>query len=118
MGIAPSPRLSMTQSQAATRQSTGSAAPSGAFNFHAMRMHALRSFFEDTCDSVANAFDLMARAALHPMGGTPGERINHRFSQEAFQENLEGMGYGIGASREWWHALFTSIDRDRDGAIS
>jgi len=93
------------------------AALSGTSNV--MRLHAIRSFFEETCGTVANAFDLMASAALNSRGGgTAEDRLNYLFDEEEFATVLTGMGYGIDATPEWWKALFTNIDADKDGTIS
>lgn len=87
-----------------------------------MRLHALRSFFEETCGTVASAFDLMASTALRAKGnsggGTAEERLAYLFSEEEFRNILTGMGYGIDATANWWKALFRNVDSDKDGAIS
>eukprot|EP00929_Paragymnodinium_shiwhaense_P096929 TRINITY_DN5867_c0_g1_i1.p1 TRINITY_DN5867_c0_g1~~TRINITY_DN5867_c0_g1_i1.p1 ORF type:complete len:367 (+),score=128.71 TRINITY_DN5867_c0_g1_i1:78-1178(+) len=86
-----------------------------------MRLHALRSFFEETCGTVANAFDLMASTALRARGGTGGtaeERLSYLFHEDEFRNILAGMGYGVDATPAWWRALFQNIDADKDGRIS
>jgi len=89
-----------------------------------MRRHALRSFLEETCGSVAKAFEQMAALAvkksLGSQGGTglPDQRMKYKFSPMEFQKTLSQMGYGVGAGYGWWNALFRSLDCDEDGAVS
>lgn len=86
-----------------------------------MRLHALRSFFEETCGTVANAFDLMASTALRAQGGSGGsaeDRLSYLFQEDEFRNILAGMGYGVDATAAWWKGLFLNIDADRDGKIS
>jgi len=89
-----------------------------------MRRHALRSFLEEMCGSVAKAFEQMAtlavRNSLGSQGGCglPEQRMKYKFGPGDFQKTLSHMEYGVGAGAEWWNALFKSIDVDEDGAIS
>eukprot|EP00443_Scrippsiella_acuminata_P108037 CAMPEP_0115649056 /NCGR_PEP_ID=MMETSP0272-20121206/40294_1 /TAXON_ID=71861 /ORGANISM="Scrippsiella trochoidea, Strain CCMP3099" /LENGTH=455 /DNA_ID=CAMNT_0003086693 /DNA_START=57 /DNA_END=1421 /DNA_ORIENTATION=- len=86
-----------------------------------MRRHALRAFLEETCETVANAFDVMASLTLRASlggSGTQQDRLRHTFTEEDFRRTLSHLGYGVGASTPWWRALFVSLDVDNDGAIS
>lgn len=89
-----------------------------------MRRHALRSFLEEMCGSVAKAFEQMATLAVkHSLGsqggiGLPDQRMKYKFSPPEFQKTLSNMGYGVGAGPDWWRALFKSLDVDEDGAVS
>jgi hypothetical protein len=89
-----------------------------------MRRHALRSFLEETCGSVAKAFEKMSMLAmamsLGSQGGPglPEQRMKYKFSPLEFQNTLSQMGYGEGAGTDWWRALFQSTDVDDDGAVS
>merc|ERR1712059_42855 len=63
-----------------------------------MRRQALRAFLEETCGTVANAFDVMAGLALRAsMGGSgnPQDRIEYMFRQEELTATLKGLGYGV-----------------------
>lgn len=86
-----------------------------------MRRHALRSYLEETCGTVANAFDVMAGSALRAaLGatGTPQDRLRHLLTLGEFRSALTSLGYGVEASAAWWESLFRALDLDRDGAIS
>lgn len=89
-----------------------------------MRRNALRGFLEETCGSVAKAFEQMASLAVkNSLGsqggvGLPEQRMKYKFSPSEFQKTLSNMGYGVGAGQDWWRALFKSIDIDEDGAVS
>eukprot|EP00933_Yihiella_yeosuensis_P010742 TRINITY_DN117570_c0_g1_i1.p1 TRINITY_DN117570_c0_g1~~TRINITY_DN117570_c0_g1_i1.p1 ORF type:complete len:358 (-),score=40.79 TRINITY_DN117570_c0_g1_i1:85-1158(-) len=86
-----------------------------------MRRHALRSFLEETCGTVANSFDVMAGLALQASlggSGTPQDRLLFMFREEEFRITLMGLGYGVGARPDWWHDLFVSLDVDGDGSVS
>jgi len=89
-----------------------------------MRRHALRSFLEEMCGSVAKAFEQMATLAVkNSLGsqggvGLPEQRMKYKFGPGDFQKTLSSMEYGMGAGQDWWNALFKSIDVDEDGAIS
>merc|ERR1740129_1214757 len=87
-------------------------------------MHALRTFLEETCGSVARAFEQMAalaiRASPHSAGvsGEPEDRLKHKFTAPEFARTLSAMGYGVDAGGEWWRTLFRCVDVDEDGAVS
>lgn len=89
-----------------------------------MRRHALRSFLEEMCGSVAKAFEQMATLAVKNNCGAQGgiglpeQRMKYKFGPQEFQQTLSLMEYGMGAGPDWWHALFQSIDVDQDGAVS
>jgi len=89
-----------------------------------MRRHALRSFLEEMCGSVAKAFEQMATLAVKNSCGSQGgiglpeQRMKYKFGPQEFQQTLSQMEYGVGAGSDWWHALFQSIDVDQDGAVS
>merc|ERR1719161_142503 len=89
-----------------------------------MRRHALRAFLEETCGSVARAFEQMATLAVkHSAGGLGGpgaadQRMKYKFLPPEFQTTLSYLGYGEGAGAEWWRMLFRSLDVDEDGAVS
>jgi len=89
-----------------------------------MRRHALRSFLEEMCGSVAKAFEQMATMAVkNSLGsqggiGLPEQRMKYKFGPGDFRKTLTHMQYGEGAGPDWWNALFVSIDVDEDGAIS
>eukprot|EP00435_Cladocopium_sp_Y103_P068236 s89_g31.t1 len=58
-----------------------------------LRRHALRAFLEETCGTVANAFDIMAGLALKAsMGGsgTCDDRLHFTFHEEALGSRLQG----------------------------
>jgi len=89
-----------------------------------MRRHALRSFLEETCGSVAKAFDQMAAVAMRNNSGSqggvgqPDQRMKYKFGGDEFQRTLAWMGYGVGAGKDWWVALFRSLDVDEDGFVT
>lgn len=86
-----------------------------------MRRHALKSFLEETCGTVANAFDVMAGLAIKASlggSGSPQDRFRFHFEEDAFQKTLMGLGYGVGGQKAWWHSLFLCMDVDGDGAVS
>jgi len=86
-----------------------------------MRRHALRAFLEEMCDTVANAFDVLAGLALRSALGGPGtqqDRLRHMLTEHELRATLSQLGYGSGAAGPWWHALFLSLDVDQNGAIS
>lgn len=86
-----------------------------------LRRHALRAFLEETCGTVANAFDIMAGLALKAsMGGsgTCDDRLHFTFHEEDFHLSLTHLGYGLGAKEPWWSALFVAMDVDGDGVVS
>ncbi|CAL1138328.1 unnamed protein product [Cladocopium goreaui] len=86
-----------------------------------LRRHALRAFLEETCGTVANAFDIMAGLALKAsMGGsgTCDDRLHFTFHEEDFHLSLTHLGYGLGAKEPWWSALFAATDVDEDGVVS
>lgn len=86
-----------------------------------MRRHALRAFLEETCGTVANAFDVLAGLALRAtLGGTGGaqDRLRHMFTEQELCSALAGLGYGVGAASSWWHEVFSVLDMDGDGLVS
>lgn len=89
-----------------------------------MRRHALRSFLEEQCGSVAKAFDQMAAIAMRSNSGTqggvgqPDQRMKYKFGSDEFQKTLSWMGYGVGAGKDWWSALFKSLDVDEDSFVT
>lgn len=86
-----------------------------------MRRHALRAFLEETCGTVANAFDLIAGNALRASlggSGNPEDRLHYVLNLHEFCHGLRVLGYGVNASPSWWQTLFCNIDFDQDGAVS
>jgi len=86
-----------------------------------MRRHALRTFLEETCGTVASAFDVLAGLALRGISGGPGtnqDRLRHEFSPSELRRCLTQLGYGAAAAEAWWEALFVSVDVDGDGRVS
>lgn len=91
-----------------------------------LRKHALRTFLEETCGTVVQAFDMMvaiAQRASSPglLRGSDVDRSKYRFNELEFCTILDQMGYGEGAATTcWWQwsALFTGLDTDGDGTVS
>mmetsp|Transcript_54175 Transcript_54175/g.118528 ORF Transcript_54175/g.118528 Transcript_54175/m.118528 type:complete len:448 (-) Transcript_54175:158-1501(-) len=86
-----------------------------------MRRQALRAFLEDSCETVANAFDALASLSLRASlggSGTQQDRLRHQFTEDELRRSLTSLGYGAGASRVWWRSLFRSLDVDGDNLVS